>query len=60
MTALQDSSSEVTESAVQTLLPVLAQWAFSLGWLQDRLLTRLLTLLHTTLKVCNVPIFLSN
>jgi hypothetical protein len=50
-TALQDSAVVVAECAEHTLLMVVAQWSLSLGWLQDRLFSRLLTALSTLLKV---------
>ncbi|XP_046659376.1 RAB11-binding protein RELCH homolog [Homalodisca vitripennis] len=48
--ALQDSATAVADSAVHILLPILAQWSLTLHYLQDKLLTRLLSSLHAALK----------
>ncbi|XP_054287320.1 RAB11-binding protein RELCH homolog [Macrosteles quadrilineatus] len=55
LTALQDSSAVVAECATDTLLMILAQWALSLGWLQERLMSRLLTTLTSLLKGGSSP-----
>ncbi|XP_075226057.1 RAB11-binding protein RELCH homolog [Lycorma delicatula] len=50
LTALQDSSANVVQTAIQTLLPVLAKWAFDLHYLQSHLLTKLMHVIKVHLK----------
>ncbi|XP_012259710.2 RAB11-binding protein RELCH homolog [Athalia rosae] len=50
LTALDDSSSSVVETAAKFLVPVLAQWALSLKRLQSHLLPRILSKLRNQLK----------
>jgi len=51
LATLEDVSVNVVASATQILIPVLAQWAFDLGRLQNHLLTRLLQKLKSQIKV---------
>ncbi|XP_046607039.1 RAB11-binding protein RELCH homolog isoform X1 [Neodiprion virginianus] len=50
LTALDDSSSTVVEAAAKILVPVIAQWALTLGRFQSHLLPRILSKLRCQLK----------
>ncbi|XP_066591487.1 RAB11-binding protein RELCH homolog [Prorops nasuta] len=50
LTALRDPSPEVVQTTTDILLPILAQWALSLGRLQSHLLPRVISNLKSHLK----------